>query len=194
MPTYLYCPEWTEFNQRATSRWQAGRRAKGKSVPEVRGSTYSTGVRVTDQGALGDLRSGDTLYILMHGSPGGEYVSAHYNDGRVRWYVPRVLALHIQMEGLPYEPIRIKMYSCGSGMEVVSATGAVHESSYALRLKHELVNLGYRTLSIYGYKGTALGATYQPIDTSDPNNLFSQHRRAYYGSIFARASLQRIQV
>ena len=159
MATYIYCPEWTEMDQRDTGAWQAARRLNGQSVPEVRASSHSTGNRITDQGALGDLRGGDKLYVLMEGNETIEEVRAIYNNGRECDYSPRALALHLQREGLPRVQLTLKMYSCGSGLSHQEPNGPILQP-YAHRLKLELRRLGYTSLSVIGYAGTLLSAQY----------------------------------
>ena len=193
MSTYLYFPEWTEDHRTHAWFWLAQRRAKGKALPEVRASRHSTG-RNTPQGALADLRAGDTLYIVLHGPPGCEYASTIYENGRQCRYSPLALALHLQREDLPQVPLRIKLWICGSGATWVSPqSGEVIQWPFAARLKYELVWLDYDAVSVIGYEAPILDTMIQPIA-----NHTGRHKQAAWGTHeqpigHTRASLTRVQ-
>jgi hypothetical protein len=192
MATYLYFPEWTEDHQSHAWFWLAQRRSKGKALPEVRASSHSVGGPVRPNGALGDLRAGDTLYVVIHGSVGSDYVTATYANGRSCRYSPRSLALHLQREGLPQVFLRIKLWSCGAGAPLLSQQGSIVQLPFAARLKNELIWMDYDDVAVYGYNAALLDVMIQPVA-----NIPGLHKQAAWGTHertlgHTRASLVRI--
>ena len=192
MPTFLYYPEWTEFDQGNSGNWLEQKAINNagsplpKALPQVRASNHSTG-NALPGGALADLRQGDTVYVVMHGAPEMNYVSANYANGRQAKYSARALALHMQREGLPQAILRIKMWSCGSGL------GA---QPFALSLKHELFRLGYVHLTLYGYAAESVSNKFGLAVDENGQLLQNFHKAAWNTGAtypYTRAKLARVQ-
>lgn len=125
----------------------------------------------------GCLTGGDVIYVMGHGSVGGDSISPLGTDNGNALSSADVVARLIAM-GLPQLSVcKLKLFACYSG---VRGSG-VGKAAFAERVRDELRRLNYNGVQVFGYTDSV----------SHYTTILSRHKRA---GVFARASSARVNV
>ncbi len=141
---FLYNPFKSDCIEDLIDRWIQAEKARGWTKELVR-------VRHGPDKPLGDLKAGDTLYIIGHGdvTPNRMVDRGPTEDGTREILQPHELAARVLADGLTDKAITIKIYSCLAARGVLDSFAM----NAAVQIKLKCGSMGGMSckFDIYGY-------------------------------------------